>query len=255
MMIVKGKVIVITGGTQGLGKEVAFTLANAGAAGLVLTGRNHGRGEQTAGELKKQGCEVRFIAGDLTKEADCRRIIPEALSYFGGVHGLVNAAGTTDRGSLEEINVEAWDHIFSLNVRGAFILMQDTVRAMKQAGGGGSIVNILSDCVHGGPPELAAYSASKGALAVLTKNAANAHKHDKIRINGINMGWTLTDHEDELQKQRLGPDWLKQAEATQPFGRIMRPSDIAGLVLYLLSDASQMMTGALIDFNQHVIGC
>jgi NAD(P)-dependent dehydrogenase (short-subunit alcohol dehydrogenase family) len=88
----------------------------------------------------------------------------------------------------------------------------------------------------------------------LTKNNAQALRFDKIRVNGINMGWTLTPHEDQIQRVLAGENWLADAEARQPFGRLLRPSDIAGLVGYLLSDQAEMVTGSVIDFNQNVIG-
>jgi NAD(P)-dependent dehydrogenase (short-subunit alcohol dehydrogenase family) len=120
---------------------------------------------------------------------------------------------------------------------------------------GGSIVNIISDTSHGGAPYIMAYSASKGALATLTKNNAHALRFDKIRVNGINMGWTFTPHEDLVQKAMgKGDTWLEEAEAQQPFGRLLRPYDIAGLAAFLLSDQAEMMTGSVIDFNQNVIG-
>jgi len=126
---------------------------------------------------------------------------------------------------------------------------------MKRENSGGSIVNIISDTAHGGAPYIMAYSASKGALATLTKNNAHALRFDKIRVNGINMSWTYTPHEDLVQKQMgMGDDWLAEAESRQPFGRILRPADIAHLTTYLLSDRAEMMTGSLIDLNQNVIG-
>jgi NAD(P)-dependent dehydrogenase (short-subunit alcohol dehydrogenase family) len=126
---------------------------------------------------------------------------------------------------------------------------------MKREKKGGSIVNIISDTSHGGAPYIMAYSASKGALATLTKNNAHALRFDKIRVNGINMSWTLTPHEDQVQKRMgMGDNWLEKAESRQPFGRILRPADVAYLAAYLLGDQSEMMTGSLIDLNQNVIG-
>ena len=120
----------------------------------------------------------------------------------------------------------------------------------------GAIVNILSINAHCGSPELAVYSATKGALATLTKNAANAHRFDRIRVNGINVGWTDTPAERVMQAETLGngPGWLDAANAAQPFGRLLTPSDVANLAVFLLSDAAGPMTGAVIDQEQSVIG-
>ncbi len=140
-------------------------------------------------------------------------------------------------------------------MRAPFILTQEAVRVMKRERRGGSVVNVISMSSHGGQPFLLPYSTSKGALAVMTKNLAYALRKDRIRVNGINLGWTTTPGEDAVQKEEGAPaDWLQRAEAKQPFGRLIRPRDVAGLVAYLMSDESEMMTGSLVDFDQNVIG-
>jgi NAD(P)-dependent dehydrogenase (short-subunit alcohol dehydrogenase family) len=250
-----GKVVIITGGTQGLGEGIARYLADLGAAGLVICGRNEDRGQMVAAALAGAGCQSLYVQADLAKEADCRRVVQVCDDQFGRVDGLVNAAGLTARGTLEDTPVALWDEMFAVNTRAPFILMQETVRVMKREGRGGSIVNILSMSSHGGQPYITAYCASKGALATLTKNAAHALRFDRIRVNGLNIGWTYTTNEDKVQKAMGKPDnWLEEAEAGMPFKRLLRPRDVAGLTAYLLSDEAQMMTGALIDFDQYVIG-
>ena len=114
---------------------------------------------------------------------------------------------------------------------------------------------LLHNTSYGAPPYIMAYFASKAALATLTKNNARALRYDKIRVNGINMGWTFTPHEDLVQKAMgKGENWLEDAEAQQPFGRLLCPQDLAYLTAYLLGDQAEMMTGSVIDFNQNVIG-
>lgn len=114
---------------------------------------------------------------------------------------------------------------------------------------------MISDTCHGGYSFLTAYSASKGALATLTKNVAHAMKTERIRVNGICLGWMYTPNEDKVQKASGQPDnWLEIAESAKPFGRILRPEDIAHLALFLLSEKSEMMTGSLIDYDQKVVG-
>jgi NAD(P)-dependent dehydrogenase (short-subunit alcohol dehydrogenase family) len=108
---------------------------------------------------------------------------------------------------------------------------------------------------HGGEPVLTAYSASKGALATLTRNAGYQLQPDRIRVNGLNIGWTATEGEDRVQAATGQPvGWLEDADASRPFGRLLRPEDIAPMVTYLLSDAAQMVTGSVIDFDQTVHG-
>ena len=253
--LLREKVIIVTGGTQGLGKGIALHLADCGAQGIVICGRNRENGEASAGEIRDIGCTCEFVQADLTIEADCREVVRVCDEKLGRVQGLVNAAGLTDRGTIDDTTVELWDLLFAINARAPFILTREVVGLMKRKNSGGSIVNIISDTSHGGAPYIMAYSASKGALATLTKNNAHALRFDKIRVNGINICWTYTPHEDMVQKAMgAGENWLEEAEAKQPFGRILRPLDVAYLTAYLLSDQSEMMTGALIDLNQTVIG-
>ena len=253
--LLSGKICIVTGGTQGLGKGIALHLAQSGAAGIVICGRSTEKGEKAAKEIEAAGSACEFVRADLAVESQCREVIRRCEGRFGRLDGLVNAAGTTERGGIEDTTVEGWDRIFRLNVTGPFILIQEAVAVMRRKEIAGSIVNIISDTSHGGPPYLTAYSASKAALVALTKNVANGVRFDRIRVNGLNIGWTLTPNEDQAQKAMgKGDDWLKKAEAEQPFGRILRPEDSAYLVAHLLSDRAEMMTGSIIDFNQVVIG-
>ena len=249
------KVIIVTGSTQGLGEEIARQSEDLGAAGIVISGRNADRGTAVARSLSTNGCRSIFVEAELADIEACRGIVRRCDEEFGRVDGLVNSAACTERGTLEDTSPEHWDKIMAINVRAPFLLMQESVRLMKRAGNGGSIVNILSVSAHGGQPKLTPYSVSKGALATLTKNAGHSLMPDRIRVNGINVGWMATPNEHAVQKSEGQPEnWLEIAEANMPYGRILRPNDIAGLVTYLLSDAAQMMNGALIDYDQHVMG-
>ena len=118
------------------------------------------------------------------------------------------------------------------------------------------IVNICSMLAYGGPPFLLAYSASKAALATLTKGAANTLKRDRVRVFGVNLGWTATPSEHHVQTERHGlpADWAERIGAKQPFGRLLIPDDVADLVAFLISPGARMMTGAIIDLDQFVAG-
>ncbi len=253
---VDGKVALVTGATQGVGRAVAEALAGSGAAGLLLTGRDAARGQGVADTLSATGVPTAFVAAELSDAAAPARLVAECLDRFGRIDALVNAAGLTDRASLLDASFDDWAKLFDVNARAPFFLMQETVRAMRQRGQGGAIVNILSINAHCGTPELAVYSATKAALALLTRNAAEAHRFDRIRVNGINMGWTATPGEIAMQGNTLGrgAKWLEEASASQPFGRLFAPDEIANLAVFLLSDAAGPMTGALIDQEQWVIG-
>ncbi|MBM3599212.1 MAG: SDR family oxidoreductase [Alphaproteobacteria bacterium] len=251
-----GRVVVVTGGTQGVGEAVARHAAQCGAVGVVLTGRNQDKGRAVANAIGKG---AHFVAADLAVPDDCHGIVKAALDRYGRIDGLVNAAGITDRGTIDDTSLALWDRMFAINTRAPFLLIQDAVRAMKSQGDkgrrGGSIVNIITMSSHGGQPFITAYCASKGALAVLTKNVAHAVRRDRIRVNGINIGWTDTPNEHLVQQSMGGgADWLVAAEARQPFGRLVKPIDVARLSVYLLSDQSAPMTGSIIDYDQNVMG-
>ncbi len=250
-----GGVYIVTGSTQGIGAEVALSLARAGAAGIVICGRNRPGGEETKKALEAEGTAVEYVRADLAKVDDCRAVTAACDKIFGRVDGLVNAAGITDRGTIENTTPELWDRMFAVNTRAPFLLMQDAIAIMRRTGVSGSIVNVITMSSHGGQPFLTAYSASKGALATLTKNVAHAVRGDRIRVNGINIGWTDTPNEHVVQRKDGNPeDWLVRAEADQPFGRLVKMADVANLCLFLLGPQSGVMTGALIDHDQNVFG-
>ena len=253
---VDGKIALITGATQGIGEAIATAAAEAGASGLLITGRNATRGKDVVRKLSERGVATEFVAADLTDATAPSRLVSACLARFGRIDALVNAAALTDRASLLDADIAIWTRLFDANARAPFFLMQEAIKAMRAQGDGGAIVNILSMNAHCGTPELAVYSATKGALATLTKNAANAHLSDRIRVNGIAMGWTLTPGEQVMQAEILGhgPGWVEAAESSLPFGRLFAAADVANLALFLLSDAAGPMTGAVIDQAQWVVG-
>ena len=250
-----GKVVVVTGGTQGLGAAIARRAAGLGAAGILVCGRNPERGEAVRAELEALGAEAAFVVAELAEPAACAEVVAACDERFGRIDGLVNAAGLSSRGTLDDTTLELWDRLFAINARAPFLLMQRAARLMRREGRGGSIVNIITMASHGGEPALTGYSASKGALATLTRNAGYQLQPDRIRVNGLNIGWTATEGEHGVQTETGQPaDWLSEADASRPLGRLLRPDDIAPMVTYLLSDAARMITGSVIDFDQTVHG-
>ena len=247
---------IITGGAQGLGLAVARQLAAEGCRAIALVGRSAIKGRATVAELERLGVAATFIAGDVGRVEDCIRVVASAIAALGAVNALVNSAGATDRGSLLDTTPETFDRLFATNVRGPFFLMQGVVRHLVETGAPGSIVNVLSMAAHAGQSYLAGYSASKGALVTLTRNVANAYRQKRIRCNGVLPGWMDTPGEDLVQKTAHGAadGWLASAEARQPMGQLVKPAELAGLITYLLSPQSGVMTGALIDYDQNVAG-
>jgi NAD(P)-dependent dehydrogenase (short-subunit alcohol dehydrogenase family) len=251
-----GRIALVTGATQGVGAAIAEAAARSGVGGILLTGRDATRGAKAAARIRALGPETHFIPADLAGADAPARIVGECLDRFGRIDLLVNAAGLTDRASFLDADIDVWTKLFDVNARAPFFLMQAATRAMLGRGQGGAIVNVLSMNAHCGSPELAVYSATKGALATLTRNAANAHRQDRIKVNGIMMGWVATDGEKTMQAEILGrgPGWIAEAEASLPFGRLVTVEEVANLAVFLLSDASGPMTGALIDQEQWVLG-
>ncbi len=252
---IDGKVAVVTGGTQGLGAAVAAALARAGARGILTCGRSAAKGEAVAaGIAAETDCAVRFIEADLSRVADCRAVIAAADAAFGRVDVLVNAAAITDRGTILDTSEELFDRMFATNVRGPFFLMQEAARLMIRDGVEGVIVNIGSTSAHAGQPFISAYCASKGALATLTRNTAFSLMRNRIRVNQLNIGWMASDGEDRIQRAYHGAadDWLEQASAAQPWGRLVQPEEVARAVAFLASEDSGLMSGAVIHFDQSV---
>ena len=251
----EGKVALITGAAQGIGEATARLLAERGIAGLVLTDRQPARLAAVAASLREV-TKVEEVVADLGEHEAVEGIVPAAERAFGGVDILVNVGAKTDRGSIIDTDLALFDEMFTINVRAPFFLMQGVLRLMRANGVEGSIVNVLSVNAHGGSPQLAAYSASKGALATLTKNVANAMLYDRIRVNGIQLGWTETPGEHDVIRRsgQGGDDWLERASAGRPRGRLIQPEEVARLIAILASAESGVMTGALIDFDQHVVG-
>lgn len=254
---IDGNFAIVTGGTQGLGAAIALNFANAGAAGIITCGRNEEKGHAVAKDINdKTGCIVHFVQSDLSKVSNCRNVVEQADKHFGCVDILVNAAGITDRGNILDTNEALFDQMFAVNTRAPFFLMQDAIKVMMREKTQGSIVNIGSVSAMAGQPFIAAYSASKGALATLTKNTAFALLRNKIRVNQLNIGWMASDGEDKVQTQFHGADdnWLEKAASEQPFERLLAPQEVAKAVTFLASPDSGMMTGSVINFDQSVWG-
>ena len=251
-----GKVVLITGGAQGLGEATARLAHERGAAGLVLVDRNRELGEAVAADLDREGCQAVFVAADLADADQCLAAIAAADEAFGVVHGVVNAAAVTDRGTVWDTTVELWDVLLDVNVRAPFLLMQGAAKIMRREGVPGSMITIGSTTGYGGQPFLTPYAVSKGALATMTRNLAYALMRHHIRVNQVSLGWMDTPAEDRMQRlyHGAGDDWLQRAEAAQPYGRLLKPIEIARVFCFLLSDESGVMSGSILDVAQSVLG-
>lgn len=255
MGLLQDRTVLVNGGTQGVGAGIARKAAAEGAV-VTVTGRRPGKGEALVAELAAEGHEVSFVRADLADPAQARGSVEQTVALHGRLDCLVNSAGLTSRGSLLDTTPELFDAHMAVNLRGPFFAMQAAVADMTARGEPGTIVNIGSNCADGGPPYLAPYSAAKAGLAGLTRNAAHAHRWDRVRVNTVNIGWTETEGEDAVQRAFHGAEdgWAAEAARSLPMGKLGQVDEIADFVVLLLSDRSGVVTGSVIDWDQTVPG-
>ena len=256
MASLTGKVIVINGGTQGLGEALARYATANGAAGLVLAGRSRDRGTALAGELSAAGTPSLYVEVDMTDVDGPAVVAAAADQRFGVVHGLANVAAATFRDNIWTATPDSWEAMQAINIRAPYFLLQACARIMTREGVPGSVVNVGSMSGYGGQPFIMSYCISKGGLNVMTKNAAFALMRHGIRVNQVNPGWMDTESEDAIQRKFHGATdgWLETAEAGQPMGRLVKPDEVARTMAFCLSDDSGLLTGSIIDFDQAVHG-
>ena len=253
MASLKSKIALVTGSTSGIGKGIASHFLTLGAS-VIVHGPDLAGARAIAESMRSGGHDVDAVAGDLRNVDACRQIVRDVVQRRGGLDILVNNAATVARASMEDATVDQWDTIMAVNLRAPFLLLQEAVKSMK-ARGGGSIVNIGSINAYVGLAQLGPYSVSKGALMTMTKNAAMAFGRHRIRVNQLNVGWTLTEGEEAVQRaDGKGPDWYQEACATRPFGRLLLPADIAHAAAYFASDDSAVISGAVVDLEQFPLG-
>tara|TARA_E500000178_G_scaffold93024_1_gene92009 strand:- start:274 stop:1104 length:831 start_codon:yes stop_codon:yes gene_type:complete len=252
----KNKVIIITGSTQGSGAETAKLFASRGARAITICGRQEDKAMEVKKVIESYGTECLFVKADLANVEDCKNIVNQTDKKFGTVHSLVNVAGYTERGTILSASLDNFEKNFSINTRAPFLLMQESIKIMIRDKNNGTIASVLSMAMYSGMPFIVAYSGSKAALAVMTKNIANAVAGHKIRVNALNIGWTDTPAEHDIQTRvhKKGQDWLENDESKVPFKRLTKPIDVAKGLAFMCSSESGLMTGSVIDFDQTVHG-
>lgn len=252
----KNKVVIVTGSTQGSGAEVAKLFAHRGAEAITICGRNEQQGLEIKSEIESIGSKCIFVKADLNEAEECQNIVKKTDSAFGKINSLINVAGFTERGTILSTTLDNYNRNFNINTRAPFLLMQESIKIMIREKIQGTILNVLSMAMYSGMPFLTAYSGSKAALAIITKNVANGVAGHKIRVNALNIGWTDTPGEDTIQRKfhEGGDDWLKKAEAKVPFKRLTKPIDVARAAAYFCSEESGLVTGSVIDYDQTVNG-
>jgi NAD(P)-dependent dehydrogenase (short-subunit alcohol dehydrogenase family) len=249
--LLRGKVVVVTGGNKGLGRAMAVAAASEGAT-LVIGGRTEKDGQETLAEIRsvsaRTSTAARFIRCDLTRVEECRGLIESAEKELGRIDGLINYAGILPAGTLAESEESLFNEVFNLNIRAAFFCAKHAVASMMK-NGGGSIINTGSPHQYGGQFDRAVYACSKGALLTLTKHIANNYAKHHIRCNTIVIGWMATPGEIELRrKQGLDMAWLEeQGKKYVPMGRLQKTEDFVAGSNYLLSDGASQVTGTVLN--------
>ncbi len=249
--MLKNKVVVITGGTKGIGRGVALGAAREGAD-VVIGGRDGEEGNAIVKKIKEEyNQQALFIKGDLKDLNNCKNLIDKTVEKFGKVDGLFNYAGTTSPGTLAETDEDLYDHVLDINIKSVFFITKHAVKIM-QDNGGGSIVNAGSTHTYGGHIDRAAYSTSKGALLAFTKHVSKNYAKDKIRSNFLTIGWVATPTEKKLQEEVMGLEegWEKKKGKELPMGRLQKVEDYVPGVIYLLSDFASQVT----ETELHITG-
>ena len=233
---VAGKVALISGAARGMGESEARLFAREGAK-VVLGDVLEEQGRATVEGIIRQGGAATFVPLDVSKESDWQQAVKTAEQTYGQLDILINNAGIVRMAPLDETSLEDWNAVISVNQTGVFLGMKHVIPAMRRAGSG-SIVNISSIAGLIGLPNIPAYQASKGAVRLLTKNAAVQYAADKIRVNSVHPGRIETP-----MTAPLAPERREMVLRLTPLGRDGKPEEVAYGVLYLASDESSYVTG------------
>lgn len=251
--MLNGKTLIITGSNSGIGWAIAKAAYVAGANVLL-----HGLEEDELRHcVQMLGERSAWVSGDLRIVSDIEKLVPAGIKAFGHVDGLVNNAAVLTRDNLLTTTADIHDEIMAINCRAPMLLSQQVVKQLRKQAKGGSIVNIGSINAYCGQTNILSYSMSKGAMQTMTRNLGDSLGAEKIRVNQLNVGWTLTENEERLQRSEGRPEnWLQQVPRVYaPSGTLLMPENIAPHVIFWLSDASAPVTGQVYEVEQYpVIG-
>ncbi len=237
----EGKIAIVTGAGSGIGRACALALAREGAR-IALVGRRKRLLEEVASDI---GDAALVLAADVSKRDEIDRVVEQTVARFGGLNVLLNNAGVLHIGTAEQVTEEQWDETFNINVRGLWLLSRAVLPQMRKAGVG-SIINMASVLGVNGARNRASYAPSKGAVVLLTKCMAIDHGQEHIRVNAICPSFVETDLTAAVISKAPDPKSVRSERiAVHPIGRLGQPEDIAGLAVYLASDESSWVTGAV----------
>src|SRR5712691_10052738 len=243
-----GKLAWITGGGTGIGRAIALAFAREGAS-MAVAGRRLEKLREVISEVQKAGGAGLAMECDVTRVREVERAVKGTVERFGRLNVLVNNAGTLYVSTVEGISEEEWDRVMTVNVKGPFLMSRAVLPEFRKCGGG-AILNIGSVLGLFAVKDRAAYSASKGAVTMLTKSMALDHAHEKIRVNCICPSVVETDLvKGVFNETERGQEMLKARLATIPLGRLGRPEDVAEMAVFLASEDSSWLTGAAIPLD------
>jgi meso-butanediol dehydrogenase/(S,S)-butanediol dehydrogenase/diacetyl reductase len=247
-MRLKGEVCIVTGGGSGIGRATCLLFAKEGAS-VVVADKRLEAAEAVAAEGSAAGAKMLPTMMDVSRDDDAQRVVHQTVEAFGRLDVLVNNAGYGFAGTVVDTDEEAWDDLMAVNVRGVYLCSKHAIPAMAK-NGGGAIVNTASVVAAVGIRNRAAYCASKGAVAALTRAIAIDHVAEGIRCNAVAPGTIDTPYFDEiLRKSPVAADSRKALEARQLLGRLGTPEEIAAGILFLASDESRFATGTILTID------
>ena len=239
------QVAIVTGGAHGIGWAAADRLAAEGAVTLVADVLDD-EGRSVAKEIVRSGARAEYVHLDVSSETDWRAVVDHAVRGFGGLHILVNNAGIARNEDIETETMEGFDRVFRVNQVGVWLGMKTGAPAIRSSGGG-SIINLSSIYgAIGGTGAAAAYHASKGAVRLMTKNAAIRYAKEGIRVNSVHPGFIDTPMVQPFlnRQDEVGEKMRRFIETMTPMGRIGRPEEVAGVIAFLASEDASYMTGS-----------
>ena len=239
------KVIVISGGTKGVGRAFAEVAGREGAK-VVIGGRDEKAGKEVVRNIRTSGSDGIFVYTDLLKVDDCKHLFDVGFEKYGKIDGFFNYAGVTPVSPLDTCDEKTFDWVTDVNYKAAFFCCQQSIKYMRM-NGGGSIVFTGSAHAWGGQKDRAAYAMTKGVLRILNEHIAHQYASEHIRCNYLTLGWTPTEGEVNLRLSQgeNEAELRKRAAEILPMGRMCERSDYMEALVYLFSDASIMMTGSV----------
>lgn len=242
----EGRTVMVTGASSGIGRACARAVGAEGA-NVVLAGRRRERLDEVARELAAAGRGALVVTGDTRDEAACAAWVREALARFGGLDGLVNAAGVLGNGSVLDTTTAEWDRMMDVNVTGVMQVTRAAGEALKARRG--AIVNLSSAAGTRPYANLAAYCVSKAAIEMYTRCAALDFAPFGVRVNAVAPGVVVTELHTVTGAVADYPAFLERGKTTHPIGRVGQAGEVAELILYLLSDAAGWITGACVPID------